>query len=362
MADYETSDMILLFTESLGAGGAERQMTGLAISLRKRGYNVAVLTYVKHEFYKPMLLENGVQYILCEKALNKYLRLYYIWRELRRFKPQTIISFLSAPNKAMCILKPRGTRLIVSERNTTLSWGWYERVVYWLYRRADIIVANSEYEAENIRTHKPAVAHKTMAITNFVDTDTFVPGQYPENDVPVILCVGRITEQKNVLRFVNVVKLLRERGQKFIVKWFGAYNSRDYSTRLYEKVKTLRLQEVFHLYEPSTNIVAEYQKADIFCLPSLYEGYPNVVCEAMSCELPIACSNVCENPQIVKDGHNGRLFDPNNVEEMADALAAMLSMSPEERKEFGKRNRLQMVENNSIEAFCQKYLDIIQKS
>lgn len=350
---------ILFFTENIGSGGAERQMVGLAISLKKRGYDVTVLTYLKMEFYKPMLLENGVEYILCEKALNKYLRLFHIWQELRSIKPDTIISFLSAPSKVMCILKPRGTRLIVSERNTTLSWGWYERVVFWLYRRADMIVANSENETENIKAHKQAVAHKTMAITNFVDTDLFVPVEHSENEVPVILCVGRITEQKNVLRFIDAVKMLKDRGQKFVVKWFGNHTYKDYCAEVYKKVEALGLQDVFLIHEPSSNIREEYQNADIFCLPSIHEGYPNVVCEAMSCELPIACSNVCENPRIVHDGVNGFLFNPNDAGEMADALSRMLAMTPAERKVMGQKNRQQMIENNSIEAFCDKYINII---
>lgn len=350
---------VLLFTESIGSGGAERQMVGLAISLKKRGYDVTVLTYLKQEFYKPMLQENGVKYILCEKALNKYLRLFYIWQELRRINPDTIISFLSAPSKVMCILKPRDTRLIVSERNTTLLWGGYERVVYWLYRRADVIVANSENEAENIKAHKPAVAHKTLAITNFVDTDLFVPAPHSENEVPIILCVGRITEQKNVLRFIDAVKMLKGRGQLFIVKWFGNHMYKDYCAEVYKKVEALELQDVFLIHEPSSNIREEYQRADIFCLPSIHEGYPNVVCEAMSCELPIACSNVCENPRIVHEGVNGFLFNPSNASEMADVLSRTLDMTPAERKAMGQKNRQQMIDNNSIEAFCDKYIDIL---
>lgn len=43
---------------------------------------------------------------------------------------------------------------------------------------------------------------------------------------------------------------------------------------------------------PNQSIEVEYRKADIFCLPSLYEGYSNVVAEAMSCELPLLCSSV----------------------------------------------------------------------
>ena len=68
---------ILCITESLGSGGAERQLCGLAIELKKKGYDVMVVTYVENQFYQPLLDEAGVVYELHAELCPKWTR---VWR------------------------------------------------------------------------------------------------------------------------------------------------------------------------------------------------------------------------------------------------------------------------------------------
>ena len=84
-----------------------------------------------------------------------------------------------------------------------------------------------------------------------------------------------------------------------------------------------------------------------------------MVVEAMSCGLPILCSNVYENPHIVEDGVNGFLFDPDNVEDMVLAIKKMLSLTWDRRKEMGKRNRELCLSRNSEKAFLKSYVKLI---
>ena len=114
------------------------------------------------------------------------------------------------------------------------------------------------------------------------------------------------------------------------------------------------------LHEANRKIEDEYRKSDVFCLPSLYEGYPNVVAEAMSCELPIICSNVYENPYIVEDGVNGFLFDPENVDDMVRAIQKVASISKEERRKMGVLNRQLCLKRNTEEEFLKSYIKLIE--
>lgn len=110
---------------------------------------------------------------------------------------------------------------------------------------------------------------------------------------------------------------------------------------------------------PNQSIEVEYRKADVFCLPSLYEGYPNVEAEAMSCGLPILCSNVCENPYIVEEGVNGFLFNPESPENIATAIHKMIGLTKTERQEMGIRNRILCLERNTEDAFLKSYVKLI---
>ena len=167
---------VLLLTENLGSGGAERQLTGLAVLLKEKGYQVRVITYVKKQFYEPYLKENQIDYKLVRKAANKYTRVYYIWRELCEYNPDVIISFLPSVNITVCLVRLiYVTRLVISERSHTMHWNLMTRLRFLLYSISDKLVANSYSEANNIISHCPFLKKKTIAIPNFVDTDYFVP-------------------------------------------------------------------------------------------------------------------------------------------------------------------------------------------
>lgn len=349
---------ILLITENLGSGGAERQLTGLAVLLQQKGYQIRVLTYVKKQFYESYLNDNDIDYRLDTKIEKKSTRIYYLYKQLRDFKPDTVISFLPSTNISMCIVKLfYKTKLIISERSHTVDFNIKTKIRFLGYYLADKVVANSHSEAENIAKNIPFLRSKILAIPNFIDVDHFKPqNRIGENK---ILCVGRVIEVKNVLRLIDAVFLVKEKGYNFEITWIGHLYDQSYCKLVYDKIESYNLSNTFIVKDQSHNIIEEYNKADIFCLPSLFEGYPNVLCEAMSCGLPVICSNVCENPRIVINGENGFLFDPMDVNDIANSIMKMLDLSEKERFEMGSINRAKVIEQNSTEAFVERYMKIL---
>ena len=84
---------ILCLIENLGSGGAERQLTGLAVMLKQQGYEVEVWYYVKNEFYLPYLQDNGVEGRYLHKASNPQKRFFVLRKEIKAYNPDTIISY-----------------------------------------------------------------------------------------------------------------------------------------------------------------------------------------------------------------------------------------------------------------------------
>jgi glycosyltransferase involved in cell wall biosynthesis len=74
---------------------------------------------------------------------------------------------------------------------------------------------------------------------------------------------------------------------------------------------------------------------DLFVLPSLSEGLPTVVCEAMNCGLPVVATAVDGTPEIVRDGQTGLLVPPSDPGALADALAAILD-DPDRARRMGE--------------------------
>jgi len=123
---------ILCLIDSLGAGGAQRQIVGLATFLKEKGYDVTVAIYHidnGEQFYANNLLSAGIPYVFLKKAEKKFTRPFYIASYIRKTRPDVVISYLFTPCICACFARVfnRRFRLIVSERNTTQQTGWNEK-------------------------------------------------------------------------------------------------------------------------------------------------------------------------------------------------------------------------------------------
>lgn len=355
--------MILLLIESLGSGGAERQLTGLAVMLKQHGYEVEVAYYIKKEFYLSFLIENEVKVKYLSEAAIPRTRLFAISRYIRSWNPDTIITYSESLGVIASLLKFLGLkyRLIVSERNTTQQLNSREKIKFFFYRWADVIVPNSQSQANFIANNFPKLTRKVKVITNFVDIEKFSPSQEPitKQDVLKMVCVGRLMPQKNLTRFIEAVSKVLRDGYKIFVDWYGQDLEDDYSKELHNEIIKSGIGESFIFHQPSDKIQEEYRAADVFCLPSLYEGFPNTLCEAMSCGKPVLCSRVCDNPNIVIEGENGLMFDPFSTDDIAKTIENYISLSDKLKYDMGRLSREIAVKMFSQESFIKKYINIL---
>ena len=352
---------ILCFIDSLNSGGAQRQLVGLAIMLKNAGYDVKVITYHNISFYKKDLETNNVCYENVDKATRPFVRILYINKAINTYNPEVIISYLDTPNIISCILKFLGKRwnLIVSERNTTQKINFKERIKFLLYKCANVIVTNSYSQEKFINNHYPLLSNRVITITNFTDINRFSPDNKRvfAGDTQII-GVGRITEQKNILRFIAALAKVKDSGYFFKVNWYGAHLG-GYYDECEREIKRYDLNNEFTIHSACTDIEDKYRKADVFCLPSIYEGFPNVLCEAMSCGLPVLCSNVCDNPMIVENNKNGLLFNPLDVDDIADKIIEFINLSEEEKIKWGNYSRKLSISKFSKEKFLNSYISVI---
>lgn len=355
---------IICLIESLSSGGAERQMVYLASALKQAGYDTEVWTYYPNDFYLPILQENNVTYRYIPQATNKIKRIPVLRQMLKAAKPDVVIAYLDTACIVACIIKALGGKfkLIVSERNTTQELSLRERLKFLLYRFADFIVPNSYTQGEFIERYYPNLKNKIKVITNFVDTDKFVPRRIEKShDYLSIIAVGRIMPQKNPILFMDAIKLLRENGIDARVTWYGNSTEAEYYQLCVNKIKELGIESYFSFLPSTPDIDNEYPKYDLFCLPSVYEGFPNVLCEAMSCGLPVICSNVCDNPNIAIDNESGYLFDPRVPQDIANKIERIALMSHEQLLKIGARNRERMLNNFSRDTYIKNNISLLER-
>lgn len=353
---------VLCLIDALSAGGAERQMVGLASLLKNQGYEVGLATYLPSDFYLDLVNHSGVKHLSLDAAPNKLSKLLAVRKCVKSGHYDTIVAYKDDAAMLACLLKLTGCHisLIVSERVVTQTETIRDRVKFFLYRFADFIVSNSYSQTRFVDNYYPRLSSKVRLITNFTDTNHFSPMEKNPNRPLVILTAARIAEQKNIKRYLETIRLLKERqcNAKFI--WLGRVEERQYADECCQLIKSLDIADIIEMRPPSPNIVEEYKACDVFCLPSIYEGFPNVICEAMSCGIPIVCSNICDNPLIVEEGKSGYLFSPYDVDEMAHAIQKICAMNHFERCKMGKYNRKVALARFSEENFVKKYMELIE--
>ena len=98
-----------------------------------------------------------------------------------------------------------------------------------------------------------------------------------------------------------------------------------------------------------------YQEADIFVFPSVEEGMPNAMLEAMSCGLPVLACAVCGCEELVEHERTGLLVPPRNVDALAGALQRLCD-APDERRRMGRAGREAVCRRFSWEATARAYV------
>lgn len=356
---------ILLYIDNLGAGGAQRQLAGLASLLSNDGYEVMVLTYHDWAFYQN-LLSDDIQYRCLEDNGNAIKRFKNLIKIQRDYKPETIISYQRSPNIFACCTKMLGFykgRLIVSERSLTQKCDRNAKIRFFFYKYADKIVANSYAQLEYIRDNHLFVYEKSLAIPNFVDLVKFSPVKEKSSQRSnTIIVVASIYEVKNPKRLIQAALALKQQGLQFVIKWFGVDSREDsYYQECWKLVCDSGLKDVFLFLDKTKDIANEYRMSDFFCLPSLFEGTSNALCEAMASGLPVACGDISDNARYVRDGETGFLFDPEDVGSMTKALTSLLKLTEEEYDAYSTKCRKKAEDNMSDKVFLSRYINVIEE-
>ena len=140
-----------------------------------------------------------------------------------------------------------------------------------------------------------------------------------------LLAVGRLVRKKGLDTFVDACAVLRSRGVDFEAVIAG--ESGDHEEQVRARVAASGLEDRVDFLGPltQTELFEEYQRATVFALPCRVledgdrDGIPNVLMEAMACRLPVVTTGVSGITELVRDGENGLIVDPDRPTDLADA-------------------------------------------
>lgn len=164
---------------------------------------------------------------------------------------------------------------------------------------------------------------------------TFSPNQTANYNSKRIISVGRYSYEKGYDMLIGAWKLLAHKYPDWQLIIFGNGDSSAYSLL----IKNNCIQSNTFCMPATKDIFTEYAKSSIYVMSSRYEGFGLVLAEAMSCGLPCVSFNCPYGPsEIIRDGEDGFLVEPNNINLLADKMEYMM-INTTLRRQMGNRAR-----------------------
>ncbi len=197
------------------------------------------------------------------------------------------------------------------------------------------IISISPYVRELVSRHSRA---RIRDIDNPVAREFFELNWHPQSHT--VFSAAVISPRKNTLRLIEACHRLHARGLPVQLRLAGPIVDTMYGERIKTYIDTHGLQSIVHLLGslPSSAVRAELCRASLFALVSLEENSPMGIEEAMAVGLPVVSSNRCGMPYMIRHGMSGYLVDPDDADDIANALQRLLSCQ-QTRNELGAAGR-----------------------
>ncbi len=357
---------VLLMARELDLGGSERQMTEVAKALDRSRFEphvgcfrpeglrgkelqaagVPIAHFPVYSFVSPGVVSGAWQ-------LASYIRRHKIRLVLTYDYPLTVFAVPVAHffTPAIVLSSARCHRELIPSN--------YLKLIRRTDRWVDGIVVNCEFLTRHLEQDENVPAGQIQLCYNGIDLEQFQAGSSPR---PEELPPGTLV--------IGVVCALRpEKGLSTLLKAFAAIRNLQPGLKLAivgsgpmrqpleAEARALGVWDDCVL-APATNHVADWLRAiDIFVLPSLSEAFSNSLMEAMACGCCAVASNVGGNPELVRDGETGLLFEARDAPGLAAALRTLIENEPL-RQRLRTAGERMLHERFSIRASAERMGDI----
>jgi GalNAc-alpha-(1->4)-GalNAc-alpha-(1->3)-diNAcBac-PP-undecaprenol alpha-1,4-N-acetyl-D-galactosaminyltransferase len=341
-AAAKSKSKIVCVIPSLGCGGAERVMVSLTRGLAHQGYGITLLTLsqVDSDFFSveppvvrvtlPGDVELSCRWfdVCCQRKRISALRQAILTEE-----PDIVISFLDTTNVAVLMaLSDTGIPVIVSEhtdpRHHPIGWRWnlLRRCYYPLAKRVVMLTQETMAWASNQWPRWRATAIPNPV---YMTLPPITPARPEFLASRTLITLGRLQAVKGHDVLINAFSAIAERFPEWTLVICGEGPERP---RLERQVAELGLYNRVSLPGRVAEVSTVLMHADIFVMSSRYEGFPMAVLEAMVAGLPVISFACNGPPDIIRDGTDGLLVPPMDVEALSAAMASLMGDASERQR------------------------------
>lgn len=344
---------IAYFIQDLHTGGAERLLLDLIAHLDTERFDVVLVTmHRRGELFNHLPAVIRKTYCTSNPVT--------LYRILKRERPDVFHSHLWRGDLlGIPIARLAGVKRVVSTRHNVNYFGGLKTIlVPWdilSMRLAHKVIAISK-AARDVYRRNPFYKHVDFdVIPNGVDLLKYSrchKKPFVKNSPIDILTVASLTRKKGHVYFLDILKRLGNIDYVWHLVGDGPEK-----THIQSKADQLGLADRIRFHGIQENTIPFYEQADVFALPSLWEGFGLVLIEAMTAGLPVMASDLDAIREILENGKTGLLFDVHKPDESAGKIRAFLDAIREKPQ---RRNSLldyakQKASHYSIETMADRY-------
>ncbi len=318
------------------SGGVERMAIALMNDLCTRGHSVELMSWdrVGAKTYYPLdpcivwhCLDMGDARENAGWSLRLRRQL-AIRRLVRRVRPDVLIAFQHGPFLTVATaISGSGIPVIAAERNAPqrfdhLRAGKHRALIFPTFLLADRITVQWD---DYISGYPPYLHSRIVSIPNPVPVAARLANAAGgANEVRQLLCVGRLSYQKNQSVLIDAFSQLAGQYPQWRLMFVGAGEDEQ---RLKKLAAKLGLSERIKFTGAVSDVESQYFNSHLFCLPSRWEGFPNAMAEAMAHGLPaVGFSDCAGMAQLIDDGVTGCLVTGNgSADKLANVLRSLMN-------------------------------------
>lgn len=359
---------ICIVTPSFVGGGAERIAVNLANCYAAQGLDVVLLAFKAAGPYMNQI-DQSVR-VIDLNSRTRYV-LFKLRKALKNEQPTHILSVIRGSNILLGLygLFWKNARLVFREASTMngveamppLRCLLYKTLMCIAYSRADQIIANSDDTKQDLIRHGVVPQQRIVVIGNPVLPPDFEQLANEAVDHPwllepqlrVILSVGRLHKLKNQAMLISAFAKLTNDMDNLRLIILGEGEERE---SLLALAKKLGVGEKMEIVSFRKNPYPFYKNADLFVLTSDWEGFGNVLVEAMACGTPVISTDCPGGPRTILDnGRFGMLVPVGDVDALAMEIVRTLNGAPDADQASAKNHAIRF----GIEPVSKEYIEVL---